>query len=398
MVTVQEALQIIHDHAAELAPEKAALKNAFGAVLARDIHSPIDSPPFAQSAMDGYAVYFDDVNGEAGIEVQGVIAAGDTRMHTLEKGKAFRIFTGAPVPVGADTVIIQEHINIVDGKIYWDNPSVKQGTNIREQASQLAIGALAAEKGTRLTPGAIGFLASLGVTDIDVYRQPKVGILVTGDELVPPGNALSYGQIYESNSITLQAALAEGGISSISVKRARDDENETTEALRELLKINDVVLITGGISVGDFDFVHQALVNNEVQQGFYKVQQKPGKPLYFGTKGNTLVFGLPGNPASVLTCFYIYVVPAIRKLRGQSFASSNTSKRPLLQPAKKAEHLTQFLKARITASGVDLLSGQESYKMNAFTDANSFAILPSGKSEFAVGEVISVLDLTTCWL
>ena len=158
------------------------------------------------------------------------------------------------------------------------------------------------------------------------------------------------------------------------------------------------MLITGGISVGDFDFVHQALVNNEVQQGFYKVQQKPGKPLYFGTKGNTLVFGLPGNPASVLTCFYIYVVPAIRKLRGQSFASSNTSERPLLQPAKKAEHLTQFLKAQITASGVDLLSGQESYKMNAFTDANSFAILPSGKSEFAVGEVISVIDLTTCWL
>ena len=397
MITVQEALEIINQKVHSSRSEPTALQHAFGAVLASDIHSPIDSPPFAQSAMDGYAINFSGVNGTDGVVLQGVIPAGDTRHHLLEKGKAFRIFTGALIPEGVDTVIIQEHTTVKNDLIYWDENLVKQGANIRGQASQLAKGALAAEKGTRLTPGAVGFLASLGVTHVDVFRQPNIGILVTGDELVQAGNTLKQGQIYESNGITLQAALAEGGIMPTSVLRARDNEAETIAAMRDLLESNDIVLVSGGISVGDFDFVHQALTNNQVEQGFYKILQKPGKPLYFGTKDEKLVFGLPGNPASVLTCFYVYVLPAIRKMRGQTFTPNHVAELPLLQSIKKKEHLTQFMKAKVANQAVDLLTGQESYKMQAFTDANCLAVLPAGKIEFEAGEVVSVLDLTKCW-
>jgi molybdopterin molybdotransferase len=397
MITVQEALELINQKATQLQGENTALQSAFGAVLAKEVYSPMDSPPFAQSAMDGYAVNFSDVNGTDGVALQGVIAAGDTRLHHLEKGKAYRIFTGALIPEGADTVIIQEHITVKNDLIYWDENLVKQGVNIRGQASQVAKGALAAGKGTRLTPGAIGFLASLGVTHVEVFRQPNIGILVTGDELVPPGKALNHGQIYESNGITLQAALAEGGIVPTSIVRARDNEKETTEAMRVLLETNDIVLVSGGISVGDFDFVHQALTNNQVQQGFYKVLQKPGKPLYFGTKGEKLIFGLPGNPASVLTCFYVYVLPAIRKMRGQTFTPNHVAELPLLQSFKKKEHLTQFMKAKVVNQTIEILTGQESYKMQAFTDADCLAILPAGRSEISVGETVSVIDLTKCW-
>jgi len=397
MISVTQALEQINQTTKLLLPETKALKDAFGAVLAANVYTPIDSPPFAQSAMDGYAVSLGTKNGTEGLAVQGIIAAGHKQENHLENDKAFRIFTGAPMPHGADTVLIQELITIFDGKIFWNATHAKKGANIRGQASQLAKGALAAPKGTKLGPGAIGFLASLGVTHVDVYRQPKIGILVTGDELVQPGNALHPGQIFESNGLTLQAALAEGGIAPTAIVHVADSQAETTSTLRNLIKTNDIVLVTGGISVGDFDFVHEALANNAVQQGFYKVAQKPGKPMYFGSKEHTLVFGLPGNPASVLTCFYVYVLPAIRKLRGQNFAANNMAVLPLQQSATKKDNLTQFMKARLTNTGVELLEGQESYKMHAFTAADALAILPAGRSEFALGDPISVLDLTKCW-
>ena len=244
--------------------------------------------------------------------------------------------------------------------------------------------------GELLSPGAIGFLANLGIPEVSVYRRPVVDILVTGSELVKPGQPLGPGQIYESNSHTLVAALVDQGIQPRSVQHVTDDVDAFRHQFQEAIQGSDMVIITGGISVGDHDIVRQLMEEGGVQTHFYKVRQRPGKPLFFGQVGSTLVFALPGNPASVTSCYYQYVYPALRRMQGFRSTFLKKVHLPLREGFVKKEGLTFFLKAVADETGVLPLSGQLSYIMSSFARANAVIMLEEHRASYEPGEVVEV--------
>ncbi|RZJ16845.1 MAG: molybdopterin molybdenumtransferase MoeA, partial [Acinetobacter sp.] len=256
MITVAEAKTIIRDNITPLAAINVGLAQAAGHILAADIYANCDIPAFRQSSMDGYALKFEEELKE--LTITGEMAAGAPAKSTLNTGETHRIFTGAPLPEGADSVIMQEKVTVKNGKILLQDPNLKKGLNAREKGSEIAAGDLAMSKGNLLTPAAIGFLAGIGVTKLAVFPMPKVAIIVTGKELQKPGQPLNFGQVYESNSYSLTAALRNEGITAIAVFEADDELDILTNILNEALATADVVLLTGGVSVGDYDFVVEA--------------------------------------------------------------------------------------------------------------------------------------------
>ncbi|MBK7763595.1 MAG: molybdopterin molybdotransferase MoeA [Bacteroidetes bacterium] len=396
MISVKEAKELVEKKSSRSKSITMRTKDALGFVLAEDLFSPIDSPPFHQSAMDGYAFCFADIESQSTLILQGTIQAGDTQRYQLEVGYCFRIFTGAPLPMNADTVIMQEHIAINGDKIsLLQIPT--QGQNVRLQGSQTKIGERILEKGKLMNAGIIGYVISLGIHTMQVYAKAKVSILVTGKELVQAGEDLQFGQIYESNSSMLAALLDEVGITPQEIKFVDDDLQASTQSISNVLKHCDVLLISGGISVGDYDFVQAALEANKVEKIFYKVKQKPGKPLYFGSKGNKLVFALPGNPAAVLTCFYEYVVLCLSILGGMDFQGNRKLMLPLLNTYNKKGELTHFLKGKIQEQGVLILDGQESYKLQAFTEADCLVLIEDNINNCHVGDVVEVHSFARSW-
>lgn len=398
MISVAEAKKLLLDNIPPPIPVLLPLTEAAGYILAEELHSPIDMPPFAQSAMDGYALHYESLREGVPLPVTHTIQAGAAELPVLKPDETMRIFTGAPLPQGADTVVMQEKVEVQANSILVKDASLELGNNVRPIASQTAKGALAARAGMRLGPGSIGFLASLGIAAVKVYAAPATGIIVTGKELVKPGEPLLMGQVYESNSVTLRAALSEAGISPVLLRQVDDKAKLVYEAIAEGLASCQLLLITGGISVGDYDFVHQALQKAGVETIFYKIKQKPGKPIYCGRRGNTLVFGLPGNPASVLSCFYQYVVPAIRQMKGMDPAVSREVYKTLTTDFIKKPGLTHFMKARYEGDVVSILHAQESYKMDAFVESNCLVELDEDKSEFKKGERVQVYPLNQLWL
>jgi len=312
MISVSEAKAIIAESITALSPAELPLTEAAHHVLAHDVIATIDIPAFEQSSMDGYAIRFADKYSS--LKISGEMTAGTAENLSINAGEAARIFTGAPLPNGADTVVMQEKTVIQNNQLYLQDEGLKQGSNVRNKGAEIKAGRLAIQQGSYLSPAAIGFLAGIGVTKLAVYPMPSVCIIVTGKELQTPGNVLSAGQVYESNSYSLRAALQQAGINNAKVIQADDDLDVLKTILADALINSDAVLLTGGVSVGDYDFVIEATKQCGVQQGFHKVKQRPGKPLYFGMKNAKPVFGLPGNPSSVLSCFYHYVLPALEGL------------------------------------------------------------------------------------
>jgi molybdopterin molybdotransferase len=390
MITVAEAKKCINENTGLLPVVAVPLGESGGMILAQDIRSELDVPPFDQSAMDGYAFRFDDLAAGQPLRVVGAIPAGVQTNQPLAAGEAMRIFTGAPVPQDADTVVMQEHVTVAGDQIRIEDPPLKQGGNVRPRGSQTQKGETALPAGAKLTPAAIGFLAGLGVETVSVWAKPRICLLITGNELAPPGSPLQPGQVYESNSFALAAALRELHIQPTLVFRSDDNEARITEYLKTGIETCDLVLVTGGISVGDHDLVKKSLENCLVETVFYKVKQKPGKPLYFGRKANTLLFGLPGNPASVLTCFYEYVVPAIQKMTGKVDPAPSGLTKVLAADFAKKAGLTYFLKGKLDGESVIPLGAQESYRMNSFADADCLIVLEENKSEYRKGETVEV--------
>lgn len=371
------------------------LHKAAGLVLAQDVYSPIDLPPFQQAAMDGYAFAFDAYAHLKKLEVRGEIPAGHNKAMVHVPGQAVRIFTGAPVPQGADTVVMQEKITLSNQELFINDTQLQKGANVRPRGSEIKAGAVAMSKGTLLTPAAIGFLASLGMVEVPVYPKPSVAVIVTGNELQAPGKPLQAGQVYESNSFTLAAALKQFDISDVAFFFALDDLNLLQKLLRDALLRFDMILLTGGVSVGSYDFVVQAAAACGVTQQFHKVAQRPGKPLFFGTYEHTLIFGLPGNPASVLTCFYQYVVLALEGQLGKRELVKHVQL-PLAAAYSKKPGLTHFLKARCDAQSVMPLQAQESYKLASFATANCLIELDETGSDYTKGVPVAVHLLPSC--
>lgn len=369
MISVADAKKIIQENTITLPPVKMELLQAAGMVLAEDIYASIDIPGYAQSSMDGYAFSFHQWKTNRSLKIKGEMAAGSNETFVLLPGNAVRIFTGAAVPAGADTVVMQEKTKVENSTLYIDDENILEGLNIRAKGSEIKAGELAVAKESLLTPAAIGFLAGIGATGVLVYPYPSVSIIVTGNELQTPGQPLLHGQVYESNSYSLQAALKQMHIQKVKVYKAEDKLETVKQVLEEALQQSDIVFLTGGVSVGDYDFVAAAAEQIGVEKVFHKIKQKPGKPFYFGKMGNKLVFGLPGNPASVLTCFYEYAEPALRKISNQK-TGLLVLQVPLAMPFKKAAGLTHFLKGIYDGKTVTPLTAQESYRLSSFANAN----------------------------
>ncbi|SHM09085.1 molybdopterin molybdotransferase MoeA [Flavobacterium saccharophilum] len=389
MIKVSEALAIVAENSSNMPVQRIPVRKALGYILAETLYSPIDMPPFRQSAMDGYAFIHSEKHQ---YDVISTSQAGDHSNIKLNENEAVRIFTGAFVPKNADTVVMQEHV-LANKDSILIAAMPPQFSNIRNKGEQIAKEEVVFEANTLITPAAIGFLACLGITEITVYKKPKVAILVTGNELVKPGKKLPKGKIYESNSVMLEAALQTIGINKTKVYKVKDNLKATKKALKGILEKYDVVLISGGISVGDYDFVKDALLANGVEELFYKINQKPGKPMFFGSKKDTLVFALPGNPASSLTNFYIYVYPAIKNRMGFSDIHLPKLVRKLNDPITNTTGKTLFLKALYDETNVTILDGQASSMLNTFAIANSLLIVPDDVEGLKKGQLVTLLPI-----
>jgi molybdopterin molybdotransferase len=389
MVSVQDAFSILKNNLPESKEVDYSLLQARKHVLSQNLYSPINMPPFRQSAMDGFALCLHD-----GLEYEiiGEIKAGDTHQVNLLPGQSIKIFTGAAVPDSAQAVIQIEKVS-VNEHILQLQEHPKSGLNIRPIGEQNSKGDLALEKGTVLNAASIGFLAGLGFTLVKVYRKPTVGILITGNELVKPGNELEYGKVYESNGVMLHTALNDAFFDNVKMYEVNDNFQNTKTKLQEALSENDVVLVSGGISVGDYDFVAQALKELEVETLFYKVNQKPGKPLFAGKLKDKTVFALPGNPAACLTCFYVYVLPTLTILSGNAANYNQTLQKRITHNLSINNTRCQFLKAAVVDDAVTILSHQNSSMLNTFSIANALVYLPDGTYEIEKDSKIDIYHI-----
>lgn len=392
MISVSEARKILSGNFEPGRTGFKALNKISGLVLAEDIYSPIDVPSFDNSAMDGYALAFEN---RKEWKLSGIIQAGDTSVHQVEKGMAVRIFTGAKMPKGADTVIQQELINSgeVSGKIFYNNDKIETGSNVRKKGAQCQKGELILAKGTEVTPGIVGLLASVGISEAKVFMPPNVAYIITGDELKEIGTPLQEGEIYNSNGPMLEALLKNIGIGEITAYKTRDNKEELQQTIKEALKKCDMLILSGGISVGDYDYVKECLESTGVKELFYKIKQKPGKPMFAGKQKKKWVFALPGNPASVLSCFNQYVRPTLRSILGFNKVWQPDMILPLENDQIKKPGLTFFLKGKTEAGKVLILEGQQSFNLQAFNSANCLVELEEEDEMVQAGTAVKVYNL-----
>jgi molybdopterin molybdotransferase len=389
MISVQQAKNLLYTNIPLSKEVQLPLLKTLNYCLAKEVYSSINMPPFRQSAMDGYALNLHD---SLSYTLIGEIKAGDVHKMVLKPGEAIKIFTGAAVPDSANAVMQVEKTSCTNETLLL-NESVALNTNIRPIGEQIKENEIALAKGTILNAAAIGFLAGLGITTVSVFKKPSIGILVTGNELVKPGTTLEYGKVFESNSIMLQAALLNANFDAISTYEVNDDFSNTKNSIEQALQENDVLLISGGISVGDYDFVKGALEELQVETLFYKVNQKPGKPLLFGKKEDKLIFALPGNPAASLTCYYIYVEPVLHSITGKSHPENRAIQKEMTHDLPVNNTRSQFLKAIFSDNEVSVLSHQQSSMLNTFALANCLIHLPEGNYELKKGSKVDIYHI-----
>lgn len=386
MISVNEAKAILQKLELSRNVQVLPISLAKGFFLAKPIFSQLDVPSFDNSAMDGYAFSWEE--GISQLELVGEAAAGATKLPKLDKGQAIRIFTGAPMPSGADSVIMQEKVEQNGNSIHFNPEDVAQGNHVRYKGTQCRKGDVITEAGAKITPGLVSLLASVGVKEIPVYCAPKVAIIITGNEIQDLGNELQPGQIYNANGPALKSWLRKLQVDEIQAIKVPDQKKAVIKTLARALDQNDLIIFTGGISVGDYDFVKHAVEENQVKQLFYKLKQRPGKPLYAGLKDGKVVFALPGNPGSVLSCFLQYVKPVVQAWKRDEEAWNHFQELPLAHDFKKKIPLTQFLKARIQNGKVEVLQGQESFNLIAFGLADGFVEIPEELSFVESGTLL----------
>ena len=400
MISCEQALKLIEAHHPPLKEHTGLISAALGLVCAENVRSPRNLPLFDNSAMDGFVLFSGDTRDATAdkpvlLTLRGVIKAGDYCRDPLAKKEAYRVMTGAPLLKGGDAVLEKEKACVRDNCLVVSSP-VPKGKNIRYEAEEIKKHELVLPKGSILNPGTIGFLASMGMTQINTYAKPAISLIATGAELVSPGNPLKQGKIYDSNTPMIRAALEEMRIHPLFIRRTDDMPKTMQKVIHFALKESDLVILMGGVSVGDYDFVKALLEKEGVKTVFWKVSQKPGKPLYFGVKGNTLVFGLPGNPASVFTCFYEYVYPAIRRLMGYKNPYLSSVTRVLKGSLKPDPEKFLFIKSKIEHgknAGVFPLKHQKSHTISSLCETNSFVVVPNSETVLKEGDQVLVHSL-----
>jgi len=378
------------------AHERLHVRASLGRVLAADVISPLDVPAHDNSAMDGYAVRHADLkaDGDATLKVAGSAFAGAPYEGRLEGGQAVRIMTGGVVPEGADTIVMQEHVK-VNGDRVTIGPGHRKNQNLRRAGEDLRAGGVAVARGRRLRPADVGLIASLGIPEVTVYRKLRVAFFSTGDELVSIGTQPKTGQIYDSNRYTIHAMLERLGCEVLDMGVVRDDPALLERAFTDAAQAADVVVTSGGVSVGEADFV-KVLLNKLGEVVFWKIAMKPGRPLAYGRIHGAHFFGLPGNPVSVMVTFYQFVRDALLALSGQSPVEAlPTFKVPCTSSLKKAPGRTEFQRGILSrdAAGawtVRVTGEQGSGILRSMSEANCFIILPTDQGNVAPGTLVEV--------
>lgn len=379
--------------------EKVALRTALGRILYSDVLSRIDVPGHTNSAMDGYALRGDDLpsTDTSTFEVIGTAWAGTPYAGAVSAKQCVRIMTGAPLPEGTDTVVMQEHAEIKGDRIRIDARH-KPGQNVRHAGEDIARGQTVLSAGRRLTPADIGLLASLGIGETKVFRKIRVAFFSTGDELRSIGEPLEPGTIYDSNRYTLQGMLARIGAESIDMGVIRDRREDTFAAFREAATCADVIITSGGVSVGEADYVKECL-EELGQVTFWKVAMKPGRPLAFGRIKDAWFFGLPGNPVSVMVTFYMFVQPALRRLMGETETDPLTLQARCESKLRKKAGRTEYQRGVLEYDGsgqltVSKTGSQGSGILTSMSHANCFIILPLESESVEPGSTVTVLPFT----
>ncbi len=375
--------------------EKIALRNTLGRILAEDVHSSINVPSHTNSAMDGYALAGSELpaSGIASLQVVGTAWAGKPYEGETGKGQCIRIMTGAVMPAGTDTVIMQEHVER-DGDVIRIDASHRAGQNVREAGEDIAIGDVVLRRGLRLSPANLGLLASLGIGEVYVNRRLRVAFFSTGDELRSIGEPLEEGCIYDSNRYSLHGMLGALGAEVIDMGVVRDVREDVELAFREAAQMADVVITSGGVSVGEADFIKETLIKVG-SINFWKVAMKPGRPLAFGKLDDAVFFGLPGNPVSVMITFAQFTSPALRKMMGENDIAPVNLRARCTSKLKKRPGRVEFQRGILMNDQngeliVDTTGAQGSGILRSMTEANCLIVLPMEASDVEAGSLVNV--------
>jgi molybdopterin molybdotransferase len=389
LLALDEATALVLERARQLPAEAVPLSAAAGRVAAEPARAVVDLPPFPSSAMDGFALRAADTPGE--LPVRERIAAGAPAGTALAPGEAMAIATGGVVPDGADSVVPLEVVVARDNLVTVPD-RVAQGANVRVRGADVRAGELVVEAGTRLAARHVGALGAAGLATLSCVRRPVAAVLATGSELQRPGEPLEPGQVYEANGPLLAAALAAAGAEVAGVSSVADDERLHRAALERALEA-DVVVTSGGVSVGPHDLVRGVAAELGVEELFWRVAVKPGKPVSFGVRGRTLVFGLPGNPVSTLVGFELFVRPALRALEGERDPGPRFEQGPLARAVRRNRARDELVRARRTAEGLEPLSGQESHMIVRAAAADALVLVRRGEGDIAAGSSVPFLRL-----
>jgi len=393
LTSYDDALKCILGRTKLLESESVPLEKALGRMLTEDAIAPYDLPFFDNTAVDGYAICTEDLGKELPgrtLRLIGKLKAGSEGNFSIASGETARVLTGSPVPHGTGAVVMQEDVAL-DGETIRLKEPLRTGSNLRRQGSELRKGEVLLSRGV-LNPAGIGALAASGFAHVTTPRRPSVGIVVTGDELLPRGAELTPGKIFESNGIGLSTALMALGIEQASVVRAIDDLETTAGAMESLLASSDVVLLSGGMSVGDHDYVRPALRKLSVEEHFWGVAIKPGKPFLFGSIHGRAIFGLPGNPVSAFVTFYLFVRPYLLAIQDLP-STTRIVKRKLTQTLDKAAGRQEYVPCSYDDVNVKPYAGRASHKSSCLASANGLLIFARDLEVLEAGELVDVLEL-----
>lgn len=407
MLTHEEALQTILEHALPLPQRRLRMEALLGHVLAQPVIAKFELPRFDNSAVDGFGVLLSDVDSAdlkpSSLKLIGTLEAGSSEHLELSRGTTIKILTGAPVPPGTEAVVMREFCEESNGHVTIRRRP-RLGENIRRRGEEIAPGQLVIPAGVRVTPPVIGMLATLGYPSFIIHDKPRVSLVITGDELIRPGLPLGPGQIYNSNSYALQAAIQALGIDEWSCHHAHDTKKSTRQNFQIAIEQADIIISSGGVSVGDKDYVKEVLAELGVKPIFWGIAVKPGKPVFFGIidlpkkKGRKLIFGLPGNPVSALVTFHQFVKPAIFKCMGKSRHAPEHLYAKLKSPLRKVPGRLDFVRATLEPEPTGEVYaqptvGQDSHMLSGLALAKALVYFGAELSELSAGSIVRVDEI-----
>ena len=392
LIALEDARALVLEHAAPLGHETVPLAVALGRVLAEPVSAPFDVPGFDNSSMDGFALRAADSGAGARLRIAGESRAGAPSREPLAAGEACAISTGAAIPPGADAVVRVEDTRR-DGAEVELAVAVEVGASVRHAGDDMRRGEHVLEPGLRLGPAELGVLAALGCAQVSVGRRPRVAVLTTGDEIVAGGAPLGFGEVHNSGSVVIPALVERAGGETISLAHAPDDPAAVSAALREALEVGDVVVVCGGMSVGEHDHVKRALDGLGVERQFAGVALKPGRPTLFGTRGATLVFGLPGNPVSTLVTFLLFARPALLVAAGEQ-PQARRAVAKLAEDVEEEPGRVQAVRCRLQLGGdgwwATTTGPQASHVLTSMLAAEAFAMIPAGEGTLSAGTEVAI--------